>query len=326
MLQKLGFAPGFNKQVTETGAEGQWFDGDNVRFRYGTPEKIGGWDQLGEDKMTGAGRALHHFDNNAGVKYAAIGTNRLLYIYSGGAFYDITPIRVSISGVEFTSTSSSPTVTVTFPSAHGMVEDDVILFTGVTGLSGSTFTNATFEDKKFMAVSVPTSTTITLTMAANETGTPLSLSGDATGNPFYNIGPSQQLGGFGWGTANFGGTASGIATTTLSTALTDTTTTTIVVANSTAFPASGEIRIGTEDISYTNNNTGTGTLSGGARGVNGTTKTTHSGGATVSNISAFVAWGDSSTDDVTLNPGLWVLDNYGTKLIALIYNGACFVP
>ena len=68
MLQKLGFAPGINKQVTETGAEGQWFDGDNVRFRYGSPEKIGGWDQLGDNKLTGAGRALHHFDNNNGVK------------------------------------------------------------------------------------------------------------------------------------------------------------------------------------------------------------------------------------------------------------------
>ena len=64
MLQKLGFAPGFNKQVTETGAEGQWFDGDNVRFRYGTPEKIGGWTQLGADKLTGAARAIHHWDDN----------------------------------------------------------------------------------------------------------------------------------------------------------------------------------------------------------------------------------------------------------------------
>ena len=53
MLQKLGFMPGFNKQVTPTGAEGQWTGGDNVRFRYGSPEKIGGWDQLGEDKLTG---------------------------------------------------------------------------------------------------------------------------------------------------------------------------------------------------------------------------------------------------------------------------------
>ena len=60
MLQKLGFTPGFNKQVTPTGAEGQWTGGDNVRFRYGSPEKIGGWDQLGEDKLTGAARGLHH--------------------------------------------------------------------------------------------------------------------------------------------------------------------------------------------------------------------------------------------------------------------------
>ena len=77
MLQKLGFLPGFNKQVTETGAEGQWFDGDNVRFRYGSPEKIGGWQQLGSTNLTGAARAIHHWDDNAGIKYAAIGTNRI---------------------------------------------------------------------------------------------------------------------------------------------------------------------------------------------------------------------------------------------------------
>ena len=324
MLQKLGFAPGFNKQVSELGAEGQWSGGDNVRFRYDTPEKIGGWDQLGEDKLTGAGRALHHFDNNAGVKYAAIGTNRILYAYSGGAFHDIHPISKTITGCTFSSASGQPTVTITFPSVHGMQENDIVLMDAVSGLSGSTFNDASFEDKKFMATSVPSSTTITVTMATNESGTPLSNSGSATGKVYYHVGPSQQLGGFGWGTANFGGTASGIATTTLATALTNTTGTTIVLTSSTAFPASGEIRIGTEDITYTNNDQATGTLSGGARGANGTTKATHNAGVTVSNISAFVAWGESSSDDVTLNPGLWVLDNFGTKLIALIYNGPCF--
>ena len=324
MLQKLGFAPGFNKQVSELGAEGQWSGGDNVRFRYDTPEKIGGWDQLGEDKLTGAGRALHHFDNNAGVKYAAIGTNRILYAYSGGAFHDIHPISKTITGCIFSSASGQPTVTITFPSVHGMQENDIVLMDAVSGLSGSTFNDASFEDKKFMATSVPSSTTITVTMATNESGTPLSNSGSATGKVYYHVGPSQQLGGFGWGTANFGGTASGIATTTLATALTNTTGTTIVLTSSTAFPASGEIRIGTEDITYTNNDQATGTLSGGARGANGTTKATHNAGVTVSNISDFVAWGESSSDDVTLNPGLWVLDNFGTKLIALIYNGPCF--
>jgi len=74
MLQKLGFLPGFNKQVTSTGAESQWTGGTNVRFRYGTPEKIGGWSQLGDKKLTGAARGLHHMVNKEGIKYAAIGT------------------------------------------------------------------------------------------------------------------------------------------------------------------------------------------------------------------------------------------------------------
>ena len=119
MLQKVGFLPGFNKQVTSTGAEAQWTGGDYVRFRYGTPEKIGGWQQLGEDKLTGAGRALHHFDDNAGIKYAAIGTNRMLYVYSGGLFYDITPIKNTITSCTFSTTSGDSAVTINFPSPHG---------------------------------------------------------------------------------------------------------------------------------------------------------------------------------------------------------------
>ena len=325
MLQKLGFLPGFNKQVTETGAEGQWFDGDNVRFRYGSPEKIGGWQQLGNDKLTGAGRALHQFDNNAGIKYAAIGTNRILYVYSGGQFYDIHPIRATISGVDFTSTNGSPTITVTFPSPHNLQDDDIVLFDNVSGIPGSSaFSDSNFEDTKYMVTSAPSATTITITLASNEGSSPMTNAGTADALLYYRVGPSQQVGGFGWGTGQWSGTVSGPATTTLSTPITDLITTTIVIADSTQFPASGEIRIGSEDISYTNNDTATGTLSGGARGVNGTSKSTHSAGATVTNISGFVAWGESSSDDVTLDPGLWVLDNFGTKLIALIYNGACF--
>ena len=325
MLQKLGFLPGFNKQVTETGAEGQWFDGDNVGFRYGTPEKIGGWTQLGDDKLTGAARAIHHFDDNSGIKYAAIGTNRILYVYSEGLFYDIHPIRTTITGADFTSTSSSTTVTInTGGTSHGLNEDDIVMFDNVTLPSGSTYGTATFEDQKFMVTSVPSTNTFTITMDSQESGTPLTNAGSASVLCYFTVGPSQQLGGFGWGTGLWSGTAIGAATTTLSTAITDLITTTVVVANSAAFPASGSIRIGTEDISYTNNDTSTNTLSGGARGINGTTKATHSGGATVTNITDFVGWGNASAQDFTLDPGLWVLDNFGTKLIALIFNGACF--
>ena len=323
MLQKLGFLPGFNKQVTSTGAEGQWTGGDNVRFRYGSPEKIGGWSQLGATNLTGAARALHHFDDNAGIKYAAIGTNKILYVYSGGTYYDIHPIRLTLTNATFTSTSSSKTVTITTAVDHGLVDDDIVLFNTVTGLSGSTFTNATFEDVKFMVTSVPTQRTFTITLATAESGTALSGAGSASVLCYFRVGPAQQVGGFGWGTGLYGGTANGPATTTLKTTINDSITT-IVLTSSTQFPSSGEIRIGTEDISYTSNNTSTGTLSGGAREVNGTTKAAHSSGVTITNITDFVAWGEASSSDFTLDPGLWVLDNFGTKLIALIYNNRCF--
>ena len=327
MLQKLGFLPGFNKQVTETGAEGQWYDGDNVRFRYGTPEKIGGWIQLGDDKLTGATRAIHHWDDNAGIKYAALGTNRILYVYSGGVYYDIHPIRATLTGANFTSTSSSTEVTVTCTGVHGLGENDIVLFDAVSGVTavGSTYTDATFEDIKFMVASVPTSTTFTITMDTQESGTPLSTSGSASVLCYYAVGPSQQLGGYGWGTALYGGTSPGAATTTLATTLIDSAAVTdVVLTNSAAFPSTGEIRIGTEDISFTANDTSTNTLSGGARATNGTTRAAHTAGATITNISSYVAWGQASSADYTIDPGLWVLDNYGTKLIALIYNGKCF--
>ena len=325
MLQKLGFQPGFNKQVTETGAEGQWFDGDNVRFRYGTPEKIGGWTQLGQDKLTGAARAIHHWDDNAGIKYAAIGTNRILYVYSGGIYYDIHPIRATLTGANFTSTASSKTVTVTCTGTHGLNEDDIVMFDSVSGVTavGSTYTDATFEDQKFMVTSVPTTSTFTITMDAQESGTPLSTSGSASILCYYTVGPAQQLGGFGWGTGLWAGTAIGAATTTLASTINDSVTD-IPLTSTAAFPSTGEIRIGSEDISFTANDTTTNILSGGAREVNGTTKAGHSAGATVTNISDYVAWGEASSSDFTIDPGMWVLDNYGTKLIALIYNGQCF--
>ena len=325
MLQKLGFAPGFNKQVTETGAEGQWFDGDNVRFRYGSPEKIGGWEQLGTEKLTGAARSIHNWNNNVGIKYSAIGTNRILYIFSDGLYYDIHPIRTTITGANFTSTAGSPTVTVTVSSDHGLLDNDIVLFDAVSGLSGSTFTNTTFEDEKFMVTSVPSSKIFTITMATNEAGTPVTNAGSASVLCYYNVGPATQESGFGWSSGLFGGVINGAATDTLATALTDTTTTNIVLASSNSFPASGTIRIGTEDISYTANNTGTNTLSGGARGANSTTKATHTQNSVITNITDYNGWGEaSSTTQFTLNPGLWVLDNFGTKLIALIYNGECF--
>jgi len=325
MLQKVNFRPGFNKQVTATGAEAQWTGGDYVRFRYGTPEKIGGWDQIGGDNLTGSGRALHHFDDNAGIKYAAIGTNRILYVYSGGQYYDIHPINNTITGCDFSTTISEATVTINFPSTHGMSEDDIVLLDTVTAPPGTGYTDADFEDKKFMATSIPTATSIVVTMTSNASATTANV-GSARAQTYYTVGPAQEIGGFGYGTGQWAGTASGPATTTLATTLAvpPAAVTDIVLTSSTAFPSSGTIRIGTEDITFTANDTSTGILSGGARAQDGTTLAGHTAGATITDITSYVGWGDSSTEEVTLEPGMWILDNYGTTLMALIYNSKCF--
>ena len=94
MLQKLNFKPGFNKQATESGAEGQWTDGDFVRFRYGLPEKIGGWNQLtaAQETLPGPARAQHAFTSLSGERYTAIGTSKGLFLFYGDAWFDITPL------------------------------------------------------------------------------------------------------------------------------------------------------------------------------------------------------------------------------------------
>ena len=211
MLQKLGFLPGFNKQVTATGAESQWTDGQNVRFRYGTPEKIGGWNQLGESKLTGVARGLHHFINSASTKFAAIGTNRILYVYSGGVYYDIHPLT-NPSGTAitnaFSTTNGDPEVTITFPGSHNFQAGDIILFgdpSTFSAITNSNFGASDFADKKFMVTTVPSSTTITITMPSNETGSGATTSGGITYFQYYHVGPAEQLGAFGWGISLWGG-------------------------------------------------------------------------------------------------------------------------
>ena len=163
MLQKVKFAPGFNKQVTATEGEGQWVNGDNVRFRYGLPEKIGGWAQLGSVEMTGRNTAIHHFVNTSGIKYAALGGSSILYAYSGGIFYDIHPIKSTTTLTSaFTTTNGSATVTLTFASAHGMNKGDIILLDNFTSITNSGFISGNFDDNKFQVSSIPTTTTLTV--------------------------------------------------------------------------------------------------------------------------------------------------------------------
>jgi len=335
MLQKIGFQPGINKQITPTGAEGQWVDCDNVRFRYGTPEKIGGWNQLGnvnENELTGAGRGLHHFVNSLGRRYAIIGTNRILYAFSGGVFYDIHPIKSTTTLTSaFSTTNGSPTVTITFSGSHGINPQDIILLDNFTAITNSNFSASDFDNKKFMVTTVPTTSTLTITMPSNESGSGATTSGGIRVQHYFPVGSAVQEKGFGWGLGSWGGEASNAVTTTLNGALlndafgTGGSGTSIVLADATQFPSTGTnfIKVGTEEISYTGVTGGT-TLTGITRAVRGTTRAAHSNGATVTNTTDFVAWGEAASGDLVLEPGMWSIDNFGDKAICLIHDSSVF--
>ena len=323
MLQKVKFAPGFNKQVTSTGGESQWVNGDNVRFRYGSPEKIGGWSQLGSVDITGRNTAIHHFVNTSGIKYAALGTNRILYVYSGGIFYDIHPIKATTTLTSaFSTTNGSSTVTLTFSSAHNINKFDIILLDNFTSITNSNFNSTNFDDNKFMVQSIPSSTTLTIDVDSNETGSGATTSGGIRVRHYYPVGPAVEVASTGFGLGPWSGFKTGQFTSTLSSSI-NTSVTSLAMASSSSFPSSGTVLIDNELITYTGNDN-SGTLSGLTRGASGTTAASHSSGATVTDASNFFAWNAAASGDVVTAPGLWSLDNFGNKLIATINAGESF--
>ena len=324
MLQKINFLPGINKQVTATGGESQWIDCDNVRFRYEKPEKIGGWKQLGADNVTGAARGLHQFTNSAGQKYSIIGTNRILYAYSGGVFYDIHPIKTTTTLTNaFSTTNGSAIVTINFSSDHGIEAGDIILLDNFTAITNSNYAAANFDDIRFMVTTVPSSNTLTITMPSNESGSGASESGGIRVRHYYHVGPDVQAQGFGWSLGTWGGQEVGAFTTTLASGITDSATS-ITLTDASQFPSSGTnyIQIGTEEISYTGISSNV--LSGVTRGVRNTTAASHSAGATVTSTSNYVAWGEAASGDLIVDPGMWSIDNFGDKAICLIVDGEVF--
>lgn len=204
-LQKIQFKPGFNKQQTATGAEGQWIEGDNIRFRYGEPQKIGGWQQLVSTTLAGPAREQLSWTALNGKKYAAIGTSKLLVIYYEQQFYDITPLQTAVTGCTYTSTTGSATVTIT-KSSHGLSVGDYLIFSAATtpGSPTTSFTSASFTTNTFEVISVPTSSTFTVTMSTTETGTGVTTGGSLSFQAYEPIGPVTQTGAYGWGTGTWG--------------------------------------------------------------------------------------------------------------------------
>jgi len=327
-LIEYDFLPGIDKQDTSAGAENRWIDSDNVRFRYGLPEKVGGWSSLISDTITGVARKLHAFVDLNGNRYVAIGTDKFLLLYFEGQLHDITPLKSTLSSSTIATTNNNPVCTITTSTSHGLEPGDIVLFDSVTLPSGTGFSASDFEDKLFQVTSVPTPTTFTITQSSNAGGT-VSTGGSIAVKPYEKVGPAAQSYGYGFGISQWNGSVPGAATSTLNGSLsansagTGGSGTNVTLAATTNFSAAGRILVENELISYASISSPN--LQSIVRNVNGTDNASHNTGTAVTDATNFSDWGEGVlASEVTLEPGLWSLDNFGQVLIATIANGKTF--
>ena len=236
------FKPGIDKQDTSVGAEQRWVDSDNVRFRYGLPEKVSGWASLVTNTMVGVARREFAFVDLSGNRYVAIGTDKFLIIYFEGQLYDITPLKATLSSATIATTDTSAVCNITTGTNHNLSSGDIVLFDNVTLPGGTGYTDADFEDKLFQVTGIVSATEFTITQSTAATAT-VATGGSIDVKPYEQVGPAEQTYGYGWGIDTWG---------------------------------SGN-------------------------------------------------WGEAaSASDVSLEPGLWSLSNYGQVLVATIANGKTF--
>ena len=202
MLKKLVLRSGISKENTRYTTENGWYECDKIRFRQGTPEKIGGWQRISSDTYLGTCRSLWNWVTLGGLNLIGLGTNLKFYINQGGSYYDITPIRTTtlLGSNPFTGNGTT-TVTVTAP-LHGAVNGDFVTFSGVTG------TYATLLNKEYQLTLIDAnsySITTATVVAAGATG------GAAVSAAYQiNVGPATQVPLVGWGAGGWGGGTWGV--------------------------------------------------------------------------------------------------------------------
>ena len=338
-LQKLAFRPGVNREGTTLSNEGGYFDGDKIRFRSGYPEKIGGWQADSGAYFTtvptstfssggtstaatptsasfwGVVKGLWNWINLTGYNLLGVGTNFKYYIQnsSGGAYNDVTPIRVTTLATEitFTATSGSTTIQVN-DAAHGAQVGDFVCFSSAVSLGGVITAAVLNREYQIQTVTSNNTYTITSSVAANasDTGT----GGAATiGNYQLTTGFTTFTLGTGWGAGGWGGSVGPSATTALTASINSSSTAPIAVTSTTGFTI-GTMYVGTEGISFTavTATTFAGTIT---RGVN-TTAAAHTNGDAVYQYPATsTGWGSPATTGIGIQLRLWSQSNYGEDLV-----------
>ena len=329
-IQSLKFKPGVISDITSYSNEGGFVDGDKVRFRFGFPEKFGGWSKYTTNTFQGSARRLHNWVALDGSDFLGIGTELKYYIEEGQTFNDITPIRSTTSAgdVTFSATNGSTTITVTDP-AHGANVNDFVTFSGASSLGGAITAAVLNIEYKIVAIISSNSYTVTSAVAANGSDTGNG-GGSIVGTYQLNTGLNTTVGGTGWGAGQWSGTTSGALSTQLNEAL-DNSETAIDVDDETGMNTANDVILVDNELMLVSATTDDNTMTV-TRGHSGTTATTHADNTivrlAVGNVlptDDFVGWGSAAAITV---PGaqirLWSHDNFGEDLILNPRDGAIY--
>ena len=203
-LTKLQFRPGVNRETTSYTNEGGWYDCNNIRFRFGLPEKIGGWQRATENQFLGTCRALKPFVALDGSRYMGVGTHLKYYIEEGGVYNDITPLRTTTAAgdVTFSATSGSATITVS-DTAHGATAGDFVTFSGAVTLGGNI--TADVLNQEYEIDSVTDADTYTFVATATADGSDTGNGGSSVVGAYQiNVGLDTAVTGTGWGVGTWG--------------------------------------------------------------------------------------------------------------------------
>jgi hypothetical protein len=206
-LQKILFKPGVNKENTRYTTEGGWYECDKIRFRQGNPEILGGWEPFSAATYQGVCRSLWNWVLLDGTNVIGVGTNLKFYIEQGSAYYDVTPIRETVTlSNPFVATNGSTTITVT-DASHGCSTGDFVTFSGAVGLGGN-ITAGVLNQQYQVTVLTANTYTFTATATANATDASGSPGGGASVVAAYqlNVGPAIPVPLTGWGAGSWGQT------------------------------------------------------------------------------------------------------------------------
>jgi hypothetical protein len=215
-LKSILFRPGVNRENTRYASEaigavtaatqvaGGWYESEKVRFRAGTPEKIGGWQRISASTFLGVCRSLWNWVTLGRLNLVGVGTNLKFYIEKGGAYNDITPIRDTVALTNpFIATNGSPIISAT-DVAHGCVTGDFVTFSGATGLGGNITAGVLNKEHQVTVVSANVYT-INAGVNANATDAAGSPGGGSVSAAYQiNVGPEFQIPTTGWGSGTWG--------------------------------------------------------------------------------------------------------------------------